>query len=206
VKPSETNPQESESLQKNQIVDRYHDQKQAIAAFIKEFKNESDRACVILCAARVDYLLKQIIAKCLVPNVGSNDELLDNESALGTFNARIHAAYRLGLIDADFARALHIFRRLRNSFAHETAGSTFEHGPCKDRIHEMIAPLKAFRERYSDFRKAFFDDKPDIAADFYTVAVIMIVRLDILLVEAAGIRASYTLPFVPDQWWQKQGQ
>lgn len=86
----------------------------AFNAFIQEFAKESDRASVILVGAKLDYLLAHLLERFLLANTGSTDELLDIDRPLGTFSARIHAGYRLGLISADFARVLHIFRRLRN--------------------------------------------------------------------------------------------
>src|SRR5207249_1655588 len=132
---------------------------QALENFIGEFSQESDRAAVILVGARLDYLLSELISRCLVPNTASVDELLDTDRALGTFSARIHAATRLGLIDADFARALHIFRRLRNTFAHETAGASFDHGPSRDRIRELVAPL-AHLQVFAPVREKYFGEKP----------------------------------------------
>jgi hypothetical protein len=81
-----------------------------VAEFVVEYRKESDRACVILCAAKIDYLCGQILAKFLLPNASGQDDLLDTDRAIGTFSARIHALYRLGLIDAEFARALQVRR------------------------------------------------------------------------------------------------
>src|SRR5207244_6119440 len=145
-----------------------------------------------------DYLLKQILSKFLLPNVGSSDDLLDTERPLGTFGSRIHAAYRFGLINADFTRALHIFRRFRNTFAHEVAGTTFDHGPSKDRIRELSAPLKVFNVEFAEFRDAFFRGKPEIAADFYSVAVILIVRLEALLVDTEPLSGATAMALVPE--------
>jgi hypothetical protein len=65
--------------------------------FVDEFKGESDRAAVILGAAKLDLLLYQIIQQYLLPITGSKDELLDGDSPLGTFSAKILLANRLGL-------------------------------------------------------------------------------------------------------------
>lgn len=117
--------------------------------FITEFMTESDRAAVILGAAKLDLLLYQLLTKYFVPSPSSKDELLDGDSPLGTFSSKIHLAYRLGLIGADFTRALHMIRKIRNSFAHEVAECNLNSGAHRDRVKELIAPfqhLKVFKE------------------------------------------------------------
>ena len=91
----------------------------AFGALIEEFKKESDRAAVILEVARLDILLYQLLVSVLLPSVTKDDVLFDGEGPLSTFNAKIDLAYRLGLIDDKFAHALHMVRKIRNSFAHE---------------------------------------------------------------------------------------
>lgn len=115
--------------------------KKKLIQFLPQFVNEKDRTAVILVAAKLDYLLGQAIAAKFLPCTSSNDELLDNDRALGTFSARIHAAYRLGIIDDSFAKALHIFRRLRNDFAHSFHDMQFSDGSHRDRLHELVRPL-----------------------------------------------------------------
>ncbi len=112
-----------------------------LADFLSQYVNEKDRTAVILVAAKLDYLLGQAIAAKLLPCTASTDELLDNDRALGTFSARIHAAYRLGIIDESFAKALHIFRRIRNDFAHSYHDTSFSDGRHRDRLHELVRPL-----------------------------------------------------------------
>src|SRR2546422_8611501 len=94
----------------------------AFAKFVDEFKGESDRAAVILGAAKLDATLGQILDRHLRPSLSSSDELLDGDSPLSTFSARIAVCYRLGLISSEFAKTLHQVRKIRNSFAHELSG------------------------------------------------------------------------------------
>jgi len=137
-----------------------------VAAFVMEFTKESDRACVILTGAKVDYLCGQIITKFLIPNAGAQDELVESDRALGTFNARIHALYRFGLIDAEFARALHLFRKLRNAFAHEVSGSKFDDGAHRDRIAEFAQPLREF-SNFEELAGKLSAGKSRTAGQFY---------------------------------------
>ena len=86
------------------------------AVFMEEFLVDSDRASVVLGAAKIDALLCSLLDHYLIPNPGTEDDLLEGDLPLGTFSARIKMCHRLGLIDAHFAKLLHVFRRLRNAF------------------------------------------------------------------------------------------
>ena len=101
----------------------------------REFQGESDRACVILSATLLDTALEALLRARFLPNAVSTDSLLDGSNApLASFSARIDMAYRLGLISAKFARDLHIIRRIRNDFAHNISGCTFEDTSVRDRV------------------------------------------------------------------------
>jgi|GEM_PF-2880671 len=158
-------------------------------AFVDEFKNESDRAAVIIGAAKLDYLLYQILAKHFLPSVSGKDDLLDGDSPLSTFSAKINICYRLGLIDAGFARALHMIRKIRNSFAHEVSGCKFDNGPHSDRIRELVAPYvntnhfkKSKELLFGEGKKElYFGERPHHSANFFTMLSILVGRLEWLL-------------------------
>jgi hypothetical protein len=61
-------------------------------------------------------------------------------------------AFRLGLIEAPFARALHITRRIRNSFAHEVQGRSLEAPPYSDQVRELAAPFERSKV-FTNFRE-----------------------------------------------------
>jgi hypothetical protein len=172
----------------------------AVAEFVKEFSKESDRAAVILVGARLEYLLGELLTRFLLPNTGSTDELLDTDRALGTFSARINAAHRLGLIDAEFARALHIFRRLRNTCAHETAGMSFAHGSTHDRVRELCAPL-AHLPGFLKLRDGGqFKEKPEAAKDFFSVSAILVVRLEFASASVERVGGAKAQALIPPRW------
>ena len=104
------------------------------ATIVNELNKETDRAAVILSVAKIDQMLGEIIKCYLLPCPGSHDDLVDGDAPLGTLSARINMAHRLGLIDAEFARALHITRRIRNEFAHELSSSSLGLGSNRDRV------------------------------------------------------------------------
>jgi hypothetical protein len=143
--------------------------------FTDDLRKESDRAAAIIAAAKADLILYQLIQKFLLPSASGSDELLDDDSALGTFSSRINFAYRAGLITADFARALHLMRRIRNQFAHEPSSATLNSGPHQDRIRELVAPFHK-SEIFKGIRQELFE-KDDPASDFRTATAIIVVRL-----------------------------
>lgn len=144
--------------------------------FINEFKTESDRAAVILGAAKLDNILYQILGSVLLPPPSGNDELLEGDSPLSTFSSRINISYRLGLIDSEFARTLHLIRRIRNSFAHEVSGANMNSGGHVDRIRELSSVLRHYKE-YASFQKTFFEGDTKPSTDFKSILVIAMVRL-----------------------------
>ena len=111
------------------------------SSFMDEFIGESDRAAVILGASKVEYLLGEILDKFLLPTPSSPDDLLDGDSPIGTFSAKIKLCHRLGLIDDHFAKLLNTFRKLRNGFAHEVTSSSLNTGSARDRVASLAEPF-----------------------------------------------------------------
>jgi hypothetical protein len=160
--------------------------------FVGEFKAESDRAAVILGAAKLDLLLYQIIQQYLAPNTGGKDELLDGDSPLGTFSSKIMLANRLGLIDNEFTRSLQFVRKIRNSFAHEVSGCTLNSGSHRDRVKELVAQLK-HKNAFILVREAEFDGKDEPSENFRTALAFLVARLDVLLSHIETIDCSKAL-------------
>lgn len=157
--------------------------------FVDEFKGESDRAAVILGAAKLDLLLYQILQQYLAPSTGGKDELLDGDSPLGTFSAKIMLVNRLGLIDNEFTRALQFVRKIRNAFAHEVSGCTLESGAHRDRVKELVAQLK-HKNAFILVRKNEFDDKDEPSANFRTALAFLVGRLEVLLTHIETVDCS----------------
>jgi hypothetical protein len=106
--------------------------------FDGEFKKESDRASVILAASIFDNVLTELLKNHFVSNAASSDDLFDGANApLSTFSAKITISHRLGLISSTFARDLHLIRRIRNEFAHNVQGCSFEDTRVKSRTVEL---------------------------------------------------------------------
>lgn len=163
----------------------------AFTAFVEEFKGESDRAAVILGAAKLDSLLGQLLDRFLLPSTGSTDELLEGDSPLSTFSSRINACYRLGLISAQFAKSLHLVRRIRNGFAHELSGCSLDSGSHSDRLRSLLAPLRPL-PFFAHFRDHFFNEVTP-STEFKACLAMMAARLE--------TRLSVTEPVSSDKVW-----
>lgn len=168
--------------------------------FIEEFKKESDRAAVVLGAAKLDLLLYQLLIKVFLPNVGNKDDLFDGEAPLSTFNAKIHIAYRLGLIDSELTHALHLIRKIRNDFSHEATGCKLNSGTHRDRVKELVLSLKNYDD-FNRIKEKFFSDRSVSSAEFRTALALTAGRLEgaVQYVEPSTItKTPRTL--IPDAW------
>ena len=134
--------------------------KEEYTQFKEEFKKETDRAAVILAAAKIDELLRLALIKRLAPSPTARDNLLEPEGSLGSFRARIDIAYRLNLIDSAFVRALHLVRKIRNDFAHESSGASLSSGSHADRVRELALPWRKIIEKMQELEPLFAFDKP----------------------------------------------
>jgi len=109
-------------------------------AFHKQLSRESDRACVIISVAMLDDAVTDLLQATLVAVPQSKETLLgEGYAPLGSFGPRCDLAYRLGLVDAQFLKALHQVRRLRNEVAHRTERFGFGMRAIRERMREFGA-------------------------------------------------------------------
>jgi DNA-binding MltR family transcriptional regulator len=100
------------------------DPQRDLGRFLDEMQKESPRAAVILSAAFLDENLRSLLAGFLIDQRSATDGLLD--VPLGSFSARITAAYCLGLISQHERDDLDLIRKVRNQFAHRLHNLTFD--------------------------------------------------------------------------------
>lgn len=181
------------------ISDKYWE---ALREFLDEFKDETDRAAVIVGAAKLDLVMHQILQRLFLPNPRTPDELLEGDSPLSTLSAKINILYRLGLIDANFARALHIVRRIRNDFAHEVTGCDLSSGAHSNRVRELISPLEEFHI-VEQIRGAFFPDAKGPSADFRIALAILAARLEGLCMGTKPMTPHSHYKLIADRWKKK---
>lgn len=106
--------------------------------FEREVRQESPRAMAILSAAVLDEAMTSLLKLALLPCPTSTDPLFDDSYApIGSFSAKIEVAERMGIISPGVAQSLHLIRRIRNDFAHDIAGCSFENAVVCNRVGEL---------------------------------------------------------------------
>lgn len=88
-------------------------------SIVEEFQHTSDRSVVILGSSYLKNHLGRLIKCYLVDDENTISQLLGPEAPLGTFGARIRAAYGMGLISPneyhDLTQILHIYNSFQTS-------------------------------------------------------------------------------------------
>lgn len=151
-----------------------------------DWKKEGDRALVLLVAAELDHCLKLAIEGMLLPPAEREDWLLDPEGPLGSFGARIELSHRLGLIDADYVRALNLVGELRQRFAQEPMSARLDAGTHKDMVRQLVLLLK---NKFSDdtaFQRLWTHPSP--RCDFEYIALKLMAQLNWAIGKVARVK------------------
>jgi hypothetical protein len=83
--------------------------------FVRDLFHGGEREAVIVGVAIIDSALTDLLKDKLLPPLDGEDLFNRN---LSDFCDRINLAFRIGLIDEDFAQCLHCMREIRNQYAH----------------------------------------------------------------------------------------
>jgi hypothetical protein len=106
----------------------------------KEFHNKSDRAAAILGAVFLEAHLGQLISSFLIEECSETDSLLEAERPLGTFSARVRAAYCMGLISADEYHDLNLIMQIRYLFANRIGKIAFTDNGIREKCFMLRIP------------------------------------------------------------------
>ncbi|MDB6130025.1 MAG: putative mannitol operon repressor [Verrucomicrobiales bacterium] len=117
-------------------------------------KKESDRGCALMAAAFLDVWLEELLRKLFVPDKGTTDTMVGVNGPLGTYSARIDAAYLLGTYGNLTRQDLHLIRKVRNDFAHDPKELSFRDEPMAGRCRALNLsrhePKASPRRRFCD--------------------------------------------------------
>ena len=128
---------------------------ESVPRFVADLVVEGgERSAVIVGAAQLDNVLEQFLITVLQP--GDDTKLFDANRPLRDMYSKINVAYRLGIIDADVARALELVRRIRNDFAHSLETATLSEGKQRHRLDELVKLCEG-NAVYPGVRKDFTD-------------------------------------------------
>jgi hypothetical protein len=120
----------------------------------------SVRPLVIVGTAKVADLLLEILRAFLLPQIKreqEQDEMLEGDSPLATFSARIKMCRRLGLLDETLYLALERLRLLRNLSAHSLSFDTAA-SPAREHLSIFRANITS-RGSYQLTKKRYFDSR-----------------------------------------------
>jgi DNA-binding MltR family transcriptional regulator len=152
----------------------------AFDEFADELTTERQpRALVILASSQIDNQLRSLLEAFLWQKAAKPrepDELLDGESPLSAFSARIKVCRRLGLLDDRLAEALHRLREIRNQAAHWISFGVAD-SPLRDQfknLQSLVVPRRSYRLTVSRF---FSDSK---LTDFESLQAVLL-TLSVLL-------------------------
>ena len=113
----------------------------------------SVRPLIIIGVAKIEQLLLGMLNTFLLPKrvkAKEQDELLEGDTPLGTFSARIKICHRLGLIDETLCATLELLRKIRNLCAHSVS---FDHTKSPVREHLTEEELVIFDILTRPFRR-----------------------------------------------------
>lgn len=138
--------------------------------YIELLNNESDRGAVLISTGYLEQQLSGILLAFTL-QVPQATDLVDGHNApLGTFSARIAAAYALGLITEREHHDLTLLRRIRNDFAHDMLVS-FDTPSVVDRC-------KLLKSKASDYGSDELGEvRLDPSGQFKSAAVNLILNL-----------------------------
>jgi DNA-binding MltR family transcriptional regulator len=106
--------------------------------WLEEFQGESDRACAVLGPAFLDEQLRALLEAFLVNDPGRVPDLFEGAAGpLASFSARIGMSYALGFLAPSEMRDVDLIRKIRNDFAHELHGVSFQSSSVASRCREL---------------------------------------------------------------------
>jgi DNA-binding MltR family transcriptional regulator len=189
AEPDAAPPERPTPKHEDEDFDRYYN-------FIQEFNKESDRAIVILAAAKIDQLLCEILEGTLLPVTTAKDELLESDGPLASFSSRIALCTRMGLIDAELTRAMQLLRKIRNAFAHEVTGCSLEQGQQADRVRQLAKTMR-LHPFYETARDLSAKDHSGLSAEFRACVAMVITRLEYWSMRVPRLNLQPITLFIP---------
>jgi mannitol operon repressor len=122
--------------------------------FLDELNKETERGAALISSAMIDELLNRTILAYLVEHERSESLLTGFNAPLGTFSARIVAAFSLGLLSESEYRECEIIRKIRNAFAHDVHIS-FSDGRIRNLCSNLDLCAKDYGDVHVDSRGKF---------------------------------------------------
>lgn len=110
-----------------------------LAKFVEELKRETDRGLPLVSTALIDDRLLETLRSFFCDGPSTAKLLDEGNAPLGTFSSRTEACFALGLIDEYEYSEIALLRKVRNEFAHEKHGISFQ----SPRVQGLCSSLKS---------------------------------------------------------------
>ena len=109
-----------------------------VSEYIEDLRAQDDRSCVIMIAARLEFLLRQAIEKRLLERRSKSKDSIEHLP----FARCVSLCYRLGLIHRAHADALDALGKIRNTAAHFDKPVAWSYEEYRQFIKMFSAPWK----------------------------------------------------------------
>ncbi len=118
---------------------QFQGESDAILQLASELDRETDRALAIITSSHLEDLLERLISQTLkIPTPEVHKFLFEGANPpLSAFHTKIEIVKLSKLLSDDEARDLNLIRKIRNDFAHELIGISFESPIVKDRCTQL---------------------------------------------------------------------
>ena len=110
-----------------------------VSKYIEDLRVQDDRSCVIMIAARLEFLLQQAIEKRLLEGRSKNKDSIERLP----FARCVSLCFRLGLIHRTHADALEALGKIRNTAAHFDEPMALTDARYTQLIESFSAPWNA---------------------------------------------------------------
>jgi DNA-binding MltR family transcriptional regulator len=135
-----------------------------IQAAFRELQGQTDRGAAVIAGSMLEEMLRILLVQRMTPlSNRRHDAIFGKMAPLSSFSAKIEMALALGVITENFYYQLHAIREVRNRFAHQIEGLTFDHPDIQKAMH--VARSRS--------PKAVHDDKSDFMLRFLASAYML---------------------------------
>lgn len=154
-----------------------------IQAVWNEVYDESDRGCVLLCAALLDRELGTCLRRkfqelSTVSDEDINKVLMDYPTAaLLSFSSRARVAHLLGIIPKEVSQALRQLAIIRNAFAHQDVMPPLSMGTLKPVIDSLPAEQLRVVDHIEELWKVIKETEPTGKFRLISIAVVLSITL-----------------------------
>ena len=121
-------------------MNNVYEQQDGWRKVVQEFNNKSDRAAAILGAAFLGAHLGQVLSTFFVEDCGESSALLKADGPLGSFSARVRAAYCMGLVSENEYHDLNAIVQIYHIFADHVDGAAFTDNGIREKCFMLRIP------------------------------------------------------------------